>query len=135
MMKEEIAPALRRLGFKGSGQRYELPSGTHWAILGFQKSAYSDSADARFTINLTVVGRDEWEEARRQRPYIGERPKPSTYSGVGWESRIGQLMPGGEDRWWRISGDLPTEPVAGEVISAIEEFALPAMRARMPNGE
>lgn len=29
MLKEEIAPALRRLGFKGSGQRFELRSDTH----------------------------------------------------------------------------------------------------------
>ena len=59
MMKEEIAPALRRLGFKGSGQRYELPSPTHWALLGFQKSAYSDSPEVRFTVNVTIAGRDE----------------------------------------------------------------------------
>jgi len=50
--------ALRRLGFKGSGQRYELPSDVTWATLGFQKSAYSDSLAARFTINVTVISRD-----------------------------------------------------------------------------
>ncbi len=38
MINGVISPALRSLGLKGSGGRYELPSVTHWALLDFQKS-------------------------------------------------------------------------------------------------
>jgi hypothetical protein len=57
MMKTQVAPALRGLGFKGSGQNYELPSPGHWAMLGFQKSAWSDASALRFTVNVLVVSR------------------------------------------------------------------------------
>jgi hypothetical protein len=131
MVKEEIAPGLRRMGFKGSGQRYELPSETHWAMLSFQKSAFSDSDDVRFTINLKVIGREEWQRARQERSYLGERPSPSVFANVGWESRIGRLLPGDRDQWWTVTADGPTEPVAREILEAVKEFAFPAMIERM----
>src|SRR5947209_7169681 len=58
MMREQVAPQLRALGFKGSGQRFTLPSDSHWALLGFQRSAWGDSRKGKFTINLTVVSKD-----------------------------------------------------------------------------
>jgi hypothetical protein len=59
MIREHVAPALREMGFKGSGQNYSLPSETHWVSLWFQKSAYSDALRIRFTVHLLVVGKDE----------------------------------------------------------------------------
>jgi hypothetical protein len=32
MIRDHIAPALREMGFKGSGQNYALPSETHWGV-------------------------------------------------------------------------------------------------------
>jgi hypothetical protein len=34
MMREQVAPKLRVLGFKGSGQKFVLASDSHWALLG-----------------------------------------------------------------------------------------------------
>ena len=50
-------------------------------------------------------------------------------SGGTFESR--DVLAADTDRWWSVTPDFPTEPVAGEVVSAIEEFVLPAMRTRM----
>jgi hypothetical protein len=36
----------------------------------------------------------------------------------------------GGDHWWTITPEFPTEPVAGEVLAAIEQFALPEIRQR-----
>jgi hypothetical protein len=74
MMKTQVAPALRGLGFKGSGQNYELPVAGHWAMLGFQKSAWSDASALRFTVNVLVVSRAAWEKARSERSYVPARP-------------------------------------------------------------
>jgi hypothetical protein len=131
MLKEDVAPALRRLGFKGSGQRYELPSDTHWAIIGFQKFSWSNQERVEFTLNITVVGKDEWERARKKRPYLSAKPSANTGGGVGWEERIGNLTPEKEERRWAVAADRPTEPVAGDVVGAIRDFALPAMRKRV----
>ncbi len=44
-VKDLISPALRTMGFKGSGGRYQLPSEDQWALLGFQKSTFSDALE------------------------------------------------------------------------------------------
>lgn len=133
MMKHEVAPALRRLGFKGSGQRYELPSETHWAIIGFQKFKWSNRDSVEFTLNLTVVDRDDWLRAREARRYLPARPSANVFGGVGWEARIADLVPSGTegDYAWTVTAGLPTEPVAGDVVGAITDYVVPAMRGRI----
>ncbi len=41
MLREQIAPRLRALGFQGSGGVYRLPDEREWRQLGFQKDRYS----------------------------------------------------------------------------------------------
>ena len=133
MMRAQIAPALRSLGLKGSGQSYAIPSDDYWALVGFQKSGASSAAAVKFTVNLQVQPRDAWARAYNERPWMGVKPSPNTIAGVegGWWSRIGQLLPDAEDHWWWIEPDRPTEPVADEVIAAIRDYGLPEMRRRM----
>ena len=129
MMQQEIAPALRELGFKGSGQSFTLPSVTHWALLGFQKSAWGDAREVQFTVNLTVVGKRAWEDARAERPYLGARPAPNTgYGFPTWGERIGLLLPEGTDLWWSVAADSSTVSVVEGVLAAIRDYALPEMR-------
>ena len=126
LMKESFAPALREVGLKGSGGRFELPSEKYWAQLGFQKSAFSDSAALAFTVNLSVIGREVWAEHAAAQPHLGKRPKPSTFYGSWAEQvRIGGLMPSGEDLWWELNrGDDPNA-IAKEVVSTLRDVAVP----------
>jgi Domain of unknown function (DUF4304) len=57
LLKSLIAPGLRAIGFKGSGQNYRLSSDDHWAMLAFQKSTSSNATHVRFTANVLVVSR------------------------------------------------------------------------------
>ncbi|WP_084965824.1 DUF4304 domain-containing protein [Thermoactinospora rubra] len=87
MLRDEIAPALRELGFVGSGQIYRLPDDRHWARLGFQKSAFSMWEQVSFTINLSVVSKELWEQ-RRSAGRLPARPAPSTFYGPWmWQRR------------------------------------------------
>ncbi len=133
MMREDVAPALRELGFKGSGQSFSLPSDRYWALVGFQKSAYSDATAVKFTVNLRVVSKEDWERAREAQPWRGQRPSPNDAGSVpgGWYARIGQLLPSRADQWWRVDPDTPTEQTAQAVVAAIRDFGLPEMRRRM----
>jgi hypothetical protein len=136
MMKMQVAPALRELGFKGSGQNYELPAPGHWAMLGFQKSVWSDASGLRFTVSMLVVSRAAWEKARSERSYVPARPTANRLWGdFAWQKRIGALLPGGQDHWWEVKADSTTDDLAAEVVSAIEDFALPAMREQIGDGE
>jgi len=138
MLRDEIAPALRQLGLRGSGQTFSLPSKTHWALVGFQKSDWSDSRQLRFTINLTVVSHDAWEAARSRFPEIGDHPVANGDYALPirpmpgyWHIRIGRLLPGDRDRWWDLGTGTDVAQLATEVMTVIREHVLPAMQARL----
>jgi hypothetical protein len=131
MMRDRVVPALLKLGVRGSGQSFSIPSETHWALIGFQKSASSNAQNVRFTVNLTVVSREEWAEVFAKHPSFGAKPKPNVRGLGGWNERIGALLPEGADRWWQVEPDRPTEQVSVEVVAAISDLALPEMQRRM----
>lgn len=131
MMQEAIAPALRELGFKGSGQSYTYPSETHWAQLGFQKSAYGDSGEVSFTINVSVISKRDWDQRFATRPGYSVRPAANTGHGVGWHERIGLLLPAWTDLWWSVPAGRPTTGIANEAIAAVRDYALPEMKRQI----
>ena len=131
MVDTTVSPRLRELGFKGSGGRYELASASHWALLGFQKSAYSDREAIRFTVNLTAVARDVWARGVEEHPYWGKRPSAGTHYGAAVpQERIGQVA-GHEDTWWDVRAGEETVVTATEVLAAIEQFGLPWLHSHI----
>ncbi|WP_091074744.1 DUF4304 domain-containing protein [Microlunatus sagamiharensis] len=125
-MKTAFAPFLRERGFRGSSGRFELPSDTHWAQLGFQKSAYSDRAELRFTINLSVISRNEWAQQLQANPHLGARPTPTiSYGSWADQTRIGMLIPPPGDKWWRIIGGSNVTPVRDDVLTDLDAYAIP----------
>jgi hypothetical protein len=84
-----------------------------------------------------VISRDEWAEQLRVRPYYPQGTKAAHIQtkGPGWQAPIGELVtvaghPIGE-LWWEREVGRPFDSLAREVLSAVREFALPAMRDRM----
>jgi len=134
MVDTNLAPGLRALGFFGVGRRFRIESNRHWGeVLVEQVRSYTDRA-VRFTVHVGVISRDEWAAQLRVRPYYpaGEVAHAQT---TGWQAPIGQLVtvaghPIGE-LWWELEVGRPFDSLAGEVLAAVREFALPAMRDRM----
>ena len=142
MLKEDIAPELREIGLKGSGQVYELPDAAFWALIGFQKSVRNDRNRVSFTLNLSVTRREFWAQRHTEDPgTYSVRPRANVDWGAlipaseYWFSRIGTFLPGGLDTWWEIAADEPTDLVAAEVTRVIREYGLPALRERMSETE
>jgi hypothetical protein len=134
MMRREVAPALRLVGLKGSGFSFSILSDDYWAVIGFQKNRHSDRDAVSFTINLNVVSRPAWDAIRAGSPWRTERPSPneSLWGLPGaWSTRIGLLLPGQDDYWWELRRGDPTDRLASEVVAAVRDYALPAMRAQM----
>ena len=113
------------------------------ALLGFQKSQWSTATTVRFTVNITVVGREDWATGRATWPKLPEPPRvnwglppmmQAAFEGY-WHTRIGFLMPGGRDRWWNVEAGTAASDVAEAVVADIQEFAITAMRERMNGGD
>jgi hypothetical protein len=131
LMRSSFAPALRKVGMKGSGGRFELPSQPYWVQLGFQKSAFSGSDSVTFTVNLSVISRQKWAEQVAADPALGSRPAPSVDYGSWCEwARIGELMSGGEDHWWWLNRGQDPTPVAAHVVTTLLDVAVPWLAAR-----
>jgi hypothetical protein len=130
MMKTAFGPALRGAGLRGSTGRFELPSNTYWAQLGFQKSSYSGADEVRFTVNLSVISRTEWEMQKAAKPYLGKQPTPTAHYGP-WadQARIGELTPAGADKWWRIIRGAAVEPVQADALADLLTYAVPWLKA------
>lgn len=126
MMSDSVIPLLRSHRYRGSGQRFWLPSESHHAGLGVQKRLGSTRQAVRFTANLVVVGRGEWEDFLIEHPYHPERPSPNTFAPPPaiWK-RLGEVMPDGRDTWWTISEGDGEDQSASEFTEAIAAFAIP----------
>jgi hypothetical protein len=101
-------------------------------LASLQKSSYSDAAEIRFTLNLLVANRATWEAARVDKPYLPDRPTAGTIYNVG-ESRIrvGELLPDGADKWWRLHGGVDPSEVAEDFLHDFEQYALPWLHREM----
>jgi uncharacterized protein DUF4304 len=137
MLRSEIAPRMRSLGFTGSGPAFVLPDDDRWLIVAFQKDRYSRADGVRFTVNLTVADKATWAADRRYEPSLPVRPSGNARYVIGTATviRLGTLMPPrGEDRWWEIGPARPSGPAARRVLNAIEAHALSWLRNRIPVG-
>lgn len=131
VLRDVVAPALREMGFKGSGKLYRLDDEKCWARLGFQSSVSNSAERVKFTVNLLVSDKDAWTRSRDERPYLPEVPSPNvSYGQPVWWERIGALMPSGRDQWWTITNPRVASNVALEVVAAVRDFALPALIAQ-----
>ncbi len=135
LLKNRWGPAFRELGFTGSGTTWTLPDERDWSMLGFQSSNASSASLVKFTMNLLVVGKDEWEWARAEHPWMRARPTPNVIPLTRryWE-RSGTLTHGG-DYWWELAADGSNEDqVADEVLAAVRDVLLPQLRREMRRG-
>jgi len=129
LVKNRITPLLRSEGFKGSSNNYMFTSTNCWGLVGVQRYRWSNQEIVRFTINIAVVPRSDWEAARRGKGLPPREPRANAHSWPGQWWRIGSLLPEPKDTWWSVSGDEDWESVAHEVLSALTSWGLPAMWA------
>jgi Domain of unknown function (DUF4304) len=127
MVRDHLAPRLRDLGFRGSGQSWILPSDSAWAVLGIQKSKWSTSETVEFAVNTSVISRAEWDRLRKERPHFGERPRSNMlYGPQVWMRRF---RPAEDEKlWWEIKAQGSVSEIATQVATTIERRVLPAMR-------
>ena len=85
----------------------------------------------KFTVNCTVVRKDTWAAAYAGAAVHRREAEAEVRAGVGWCARLGAWMPDGQDLWWWLERDSDSRQIAEEVVAAIVQHALPAMRAEI----
>lgn len=131
LIKTLWGPALREIGFTGSGKVWTLPDERDWVMLGFQTSQASTGEEAKFTINLLVVGKSAWDEARAGHSAYSAKPSPNTIARHRYVQRAGFLSHG-RDHWWRLDGDGRNERQVGdEVLRILRDLVVPKLRTEM----
>ena len=132
LLKEHIGPGLRERGWKGSGLSWMRPHPTHWVLVGWQKSTSSNAATVAFTGDLKVIAKDAWDAENVPAGRAPTRPSSATSWGVGWEKRLGEVMPDSSgDRWWSVRAGDGLAVIAQEVMEALDAFGLPAIEQQL----
>jgi hypothetical protein len=122
---------MRAQGLTGSGGRYALASVHDWSLVGLQKSAFSDSDEVRFTVNLTHVSRVVWDRLVSSGRVRSARPSAGVLYGSEVEVvRLGTLLGEPFDKWWTVSPATDNEAVFSEVSAALFAVGLPWLRTR-----
>lgn len=129
MLRDQVGPALRDMGFKGSGSNWRLRNEAgDWAVINFQKSAYGSSGRVIFYINLSFV----LEPEREFRAWCEDRALsrvPGSFDHV-WDDRLDR--PEGEGRpregWWDFHDGSDRKALGQEVVAAVESVAMPTFR-------
>lgn len=131
LLKDVWGPSLREMGFNGSGRIWTLPDDRDWAMLGFQSSQASTSDETKFTINLLVVGKSAWDDARARHSYYSVKPSPNVIAAHRYSQRVG-LLSHGRDHWWRLAGGGSNEAqIADQIQAVLRDVAIPKLKAEM----
>lgn len=131
IVKDQWAPVLRHEGLKGSGRVFVLPDDHDWAMLGFQSSTSSNAEWVKFTMNLLVVGKDEYEDVRTRASYLSERPSPNVVGGPHrYLERVGR-MTHGVDHWWYLRANDDSSALILEIAAVLRDVAVPKLREQI----
>ncbi len=136
-LRDDIAPALRVLGFRGSGRRYYLPDSDHYVVVTFQTARTRMPDRIKFTVLTGIVDKERWDAARAADPSLPQVPSAIANYGLDlgvWRRPVGSLVDG-HDRWWMLdSAGTRRDLLATEVVGAIGKVVVPAVRARLAAG-
>lgn len=117
---EDLWQALKPLGYRKRGHKFQHQTGDNVALIEFQRSQTSDGDHIKFTINLGVVS---GALANRLDP-----DKDINKMGV-WEAhlreRIGSLLPSKDDHWWLLSAATDQITLGREITQCVLNTAVP----------
>jgi hypothetical protein len=128
-MVGDLAAALKREGFRKSGQTFGLRGDRVWGVISIQKSQWSSHDSISFTLNVGVfcerIGALRLFDHERGRIKKGALPSGSRCQ---WRERIGMLLPDPGDRWWETDDRGLGPRNAPDVTESVVKHAVPLLR-------
>lgn len=120
VISAEIAPFLKSEGFRRKGRAFHRLHGQHVDVVSIQGSKWNSGSTGEFTVNVGVYY-----------PAIAELYDPYRPDGLPEEyhctlrERIGVLMTGNRDKWWKLGRFTNEEKLSHEVANAVRDFCIP----------
>jgi len=123
---------MRERQFRGSAGKYSLPNDKAYILISFQKNRWNTKDDLEFTINVSVIAKTEWMQAKQKYSFLGEAPTGNEHYPLDmWSRRLAMLQPGSGDKWWAVNNQDDLESVSSDIIDRIDRDALLAIEQQM----
>ena len=121
LLKRIQGNLLKVKGFKKDNQNFRLifnKNGMNYGfIVNFQKSAFNDKKELRFTVNVGRI---------RTNGIIDEKFKEYDCSIIEDRERLAVIAPiYGHDKWWSITSNTNMDLIEGEMLDLLQNVAFP----------
>jgi Domain of unknown function (DUF4304) len=132
MLRQQIAPALRKMGFKGSGNNYEMARDEYRIQIQLQRSTWSTRDSVQFDANVSVFHlptRVLFNEENRKARQLGKAMEGTEQV---FHPRLSQMArPNTSEFAWIVRPDEPSEPVANDFVECVRLYFLPVVEEEM----
>ena len=124
LIKEHVAPLLKRHGFKKKDMTWNKSVNGFTQVINFQVSTYSDDQEESFTINLGLFSPEVWKVCWQKEPpkFIKE---DDCFPRIRASQLFGKLSQESTDHWWRCSQGSNDNDLSNEVIALLEGKCIP----------
>jgi hypothetical protein len=132
-LRDDVAPRLRQMGFKGSGQVFRLPEQHGYlASIGFQGNQHNTRAMARYRLSMSIVCMEEF----RAKGWSALPQPTALYPGLdkAVQASIGMFLATKHDHWWMLGQPLAVAPVVDDILWSVQSVMLPMMVAVLNGG-
>lgn len=121
VVRAGLAPLLKGKGFrKKGGSYYRSDGGGVVSVVNVQLSQGNSANEGRFTLNLGKY----FPAVAQLEGMASDLEFPKEYECT-VRRRIGELMPGHTDHWWRIDAATDEVVMAQQLVEAARDLALP----------
>jgi hypothetical protein len=128
MLRQQIAPALREMGFKGSGNNYQMSREGYRIQIELQRSKWSTRDSVQFDANVSVRHPPTVELFNEANQRARQQGKAMENLGWNFHPRLSQLArPNTTQFSWIVRPNEPSEPVAHDFIEAVRNRFLPVI--------
>lgn len=120
IIKAELAPLLKRSGFKKKARNFYREHSDRIDVLNIQASQWNEGQEGKFTVNVGVYF-----------PAISELTGAPEVKGMPKEydctirERIGLITKENRDTWWEVGPETDNEVVATDLASRVNSVCLP----------
>ncbi len=120
IVKEDIAPYLKELGFKKQRNNFLRPINDFVQVFNVQQSSYNFPHDKSFTFNLGFYNEEIFIETQER-----EVPDfPKTYNGM-FSIRISTLMNSEKDKWFKLNRATNIRKLKKEIRNVMKDYIIP----------